>query len=159
MLLSDWNRPDIPSGSSTADAEMPWDVINSATSEIGVLPIPSRFRSCSAVCSPCVMAPPAVRETSHRPGRTSTRPSVTGRRARNRDQTRKVVDRAGLREGGLLSDIFSMNGRRILNDLSAKQGRDAGAKCAPWYPHHWEQERKLIDTCEQYPSEYKGGWI
>ena len=45
-------------------------------------------------------------------------------RARLRNRARKLVDRAGLRVGGVLSDIFGKNGRRILDGLAA--GRPTG---------------------------------
>ena len=39
-------------------------------------------------------------------------------RARFRNRAHKLVDRAGLRVGGVLSDIFGKNGRRILDGLA-----------------------------------------
>ena len=45
-------------------------------------------------------------------------------RARFRNRAHKLVDRAGLRVGGVLSDIFGTNGRRILDGLA--EGASAG---------------------------------
>ena len=42
-----------------------------------------------------------------------------------RNRAGKVVDRSGARVGGVISDIFGMNGRRILDGLVDRLGRDA----------------------------------
>lgn len=46
------------------------------------------------------------------------RRQAAGDRSRVRNPVHKLVDRAGLRVGGVLSDIFGVNGRRILDGLA-----------------------------------------
>ncbi len=50
------------------------------------------------------------------------RRTLIAQRSRARNRAGKVIDRGGARIGGVLSDIFGMNGRRILDGLVA--GRD-----------------------------------
>ena len=45
-------------------------------------------------------------------------------RSRVRNRAHKLVDRAGLRVGGVLSDIFGANGRRILDGLAEGRATD-----------------------------------
>ena len=45
------------------------------------------------------------------------RRKLVARRSRVRNQTQKVIDRAGIRIGVVLTDIFGTNGRRILDGL------------------------------------------
>lgn len=47
------------------------------------------------------------------------RRSLAQQRSRTRNRAQKVIDRAGARVGGVLSDVFGMNGRRILDGLAA----------------------------------------
>ena len=54
-------------------------------------------------------------------------------RSRFRNRAHKLVDRAGLRVGGVLSDIFGRNGRRILDGLA--EGLPTGAILAGLTPH------------------------
>ena len=65
------------------------------------------------------------------PGR--HRRQAAGDRSRFRNRAHKLVDRAGLRVGGALSDIFGKNGRRILDGLA--EGLPAGAILAGLTPH------------------------
>ena len=53
------------------------------------------------------------------------RRTLVGERSRVRNRAGKVVDRSGARVGGVISDIFGMNGRRILDGLVERLGRDA----------------------------------
>ena len=53
------------------------------------------------------------------------RRTLVGERSRVRNRAGKVVDRSGARVGGVISDIFGMNGRRILDGLVDRLGRDA----------------------------------
>ncbi len=66
------------------------------------------------LCSPSHVPPKVFRElrnmNRHRRKLVSQRSSV-------RNRVQKVIDRSGIRIGGVLSDVFGMNGRRILDGL------------------------------------------
>ena len=66
------------------------------------------------LCSPSHVPPKVFREmrsmNRHRRKLVSQRSSV-------RHRVQKVIDRSGIRIGGILSDVFGMNGRRILEGL------------------------------------------
>ena len=49
---------------------------------------------------------------------TRYRRTLIGQRSRVRNRVQKVLDRSGVRVGGILSDIFARNGRRILDALA-----------------------------------------
>ncbi len=51
------------------------------------------------------------------------RRTLVGQRSRVRNRVQKVLDRSGIRIGGVLSDIFGLNGRRILDGLVARRPR------------------------------------
>lgn len=51
------------------------------------------------------------------------RRTLVAQRSRVRNQVQKVLDRSGLRIGGVLSDLFGLNGRRILDGLVARRRR------------------------------------
>ena len=53
------------------------------------------------------------------------RRTLIAQRSRVRNRTSKVLDRSGARIGGVISDIFGMNGRRILDGLVEGQSREA----------------------------------
>ena len=53
------------------------------------------------------------------------RRTLVAERSRARNRVAKVVDRCGARIGGVITDIFGMNGRRILDGLVDRLGRDA----------------------------------
>ena len=48
------------------------------------------------------------------------RRSLVAQRSRLRNQVQKILDRSGVRIGGVLSDVFGSNGRRILDGLLAQ---------------------------------------
>ena len=50
---------------------------------------------------------------------TRYRRKLVGERSRNRNRVHKTLDHDGLRVGGVLSDIFGLNGRRILDGVLA----------------------------------------
>ena len=50
---------------------------------------------------------------------TRCRRKLVAERSRNRNRVHKTLDRDGLRIGGVLTDIFGVNGRRILDGLAA----------------------------------------
>ena len=68
------------------------------------------------LCSPSHVPPKLFRElrnmNRHRRKLVSQRSSV-------RNRVQKVIDRSGIRIGGILSDVFGANGRRILEGLAA----------------------------------------
>ena len=49
---------------------------------------------------------------------TRYRRSLVGQRGQVRNRVHKVLDRSGVRVGGVLSDIFGMNGRRMVDGLA-----------------------------------------
>ncbi len=68
------------------------------------------------LCTPSLVLPPALRElrqVSH------LRRQIVGERSRARNRIHKILDRAGIRASGILSDLFGFNGRQILNGLVA----------------------------------------
>ena len=56
---------------------------------------------------------------------TRYRRKLVAERSRNRNRVHKTLDHDGLRLGGILSDIFGANGRRILDGLVAGRPPDA----------------------------------
>lgn len=56
---------------------------------------------------------------------TRYRRTLVGQRSRVRNRTQKVLDRRGVRIGGVISDVFGMNGRRILDGLVEGLDREA----------------------------------
>lgn len=52
------------------------------------------------------------------------RRTLVTQRSRVRNQVQKVLDRSGVRIGGVLTDIFGMNGRRILDGLVDRLARE-----------------------------------
>ena len=56
---------------------------------------------------------------------TRYRRTLIGQRSRVRNRVQKVLDRSGVRVGGVLCDVFGRNGRRILDGLA--KGLDHGA--------------------------------
>ena len=53
------------------------------------------------------------------------RQTLVAQRGRVRNRAGKVIDRSGVRIGGVISDVFGMNGRRILDGLVDGIGREA----------------------------------
>ena len=56
---------------------------------------------------------------------TRYRRTLISQRSRVRNRVQKVLDRSGVRVGGILSDIFGANGRRILDGLAKGLEHDA----------------------------------
>ena len=52
------------------------------------------------------------------------RRSLVQERARVRNRVQKVIDRAGVRIGGIISDVFGVNGRIMLDGLIAGDSRE-----------------------------------
>ena len=72
------------------------------------------------------------------------RRQLVGDSARLRNRIHKVVDAAGIRIGGVLSDVFGVNGLRILDGLTT--GRPAEAIVASLSPHVGPHLRNLQDA-------------
>ena len=53
------------------------------------------------------------------------RRTLVAQRSRVRNRAAKVIDRSGARIGGVITDIFGMNGRRILDGLVDRLDREA----------------------------------
>lgn len=74
------------------------------------------------LASPSYVPPKAFRELRVL---TRYRRTLVEQRSRVRNRVHKILDRAGVRVGGVLRDVFGMNGRRILDGLAEGLGRDA----------------------------------
>ena len=74
------------------------------------------------LASPSHVPPKAFREMR---ALTRYRRTLIGQRSRVRNRTQKVLDRSAVRIGGVLSDIFGMNGRRVLDGLAEGLEPDA----------------------------------
>ena len=74
------------------------------------------------------------------------RRKLVGERSRARNRIHKALDQDGLRLGGALSDIFGMNGRRILDGLLA--GRSKGQILASLSGHVRRKQELLAEVLE-----------
>ena len=75
---------------------------------------------------------------------TRYRRTLIGQRSRVRNRVQKVLDRSGVRVGGVLSDVFGTNGRRILHGLA--QGLDHDAILASLSHHVAHKLERLGDA-------------
>ena len=75
---------------------------------------------------------------------TRTRRTLVGQRSRVRNRVQKVLDRSGVRVGGVLSDVFGANGRRILDGLA--RGLDPNAILASLSHHVAHKLERLGDA-------------
>ena len=75
---------------------------------------------------------------------TRYRRTLVGQRSRVRNRVQKVLDRSGVRVGGVLSDVFGANGRRILDGLA--QGLDPDAILASLSHHVAHKLERLGDA-------------
>ena len=94
-----------------------------------------------ALCAPSLVPPArfrALRKVSR------MRRQVVRERARTRNRIHQVLDAAGLRVGGLLSDLFGANGMRILEGLVA--GAERGAILASLSHHVRSRMGELCDA-------------
>ena len=60
---------------------------------------------------------------------TRYRRTLVSQRSRVRNRVQKVLDRSGVRIGGVLSDVFGANGRRIVDGLARGLDHDAILAC------------------------------
>ena len=75
---------------------------------------------------------------------TRYRRTLVGQRSQVRNRVQKVLDRSGVRVGGVLSDVFGANGRRILDGLA--QGCDPDAILASLSHHVAHKLERLGDA-------------
>ena len=75
---------------------------------------------------------------------TRYRRTLIGQRSRVRNRVQKILDRSGVRVGGVLSDVFGRNGRRILDGLA--KGLDHGAILASLSHHVAHKLERLGDA-------------
>ena len=92
------------------------------------------------LCSPSFIPPALFRELRQV---SRARRKIVGHRATLRNQIHKVIDRAGIRVGGLLSDLFGVNGQRILDGLVEGQ---PSSQILASLSHH--VRHKLVELCD-----------
>ena len=91
------------------------------------------------LASPSYVPPKAFREIRVL---TRYRHTLVGQRSRVRNRVHKILDRSGVRVGGVLSDVFGANGRRILNGLL--EGLDRETIVAS-LSHHVQHKVERLD--------------
>ena len=74
------------------------------------------------LCTPSHVPPEPFRELR---ALSRQRRVLVRQRSTVRNRVQKIIDRAGVRIGGILSDIFGVNGRKILNGLAQGTAREA----------------------------------
>ena len=75
---------------------------------------------------------------------TRYRRTLVGQRSRVRNRVHKILDRSGVRVGGVLSDIFGTNGRRVVDGLA--EGVEPGAILASLSWHVQSKLERLGDA-------------
>ena len=94
-----------------------------------------------ALATPSHVPPKAFRELRVL---TRYRRTLISQRSRVRNRVQKVLDRSGVRVGGVLSDVFGTNGRRILDGLA--RGLDAEVILASLSHHVVHKLERLGDA-------------
>ena len=74
------------------------------------------------LCTPSHVPPQPFRELR---SLSRQRRILVGQRSTVRNRVQKIIDRAGARIDGILSDVFGANGRKILDGLAAGTEREA----------------------------------
>jgi transposase len=74
------------------------------------------------LCTPSHVPPEPFRELR---SLSRQRRVLVRQRSTVRNRVQKIIDRAGVRIGGILSDVFGVNGRKILDGLAQGTGREA----------------------------------
>ncbi len=100
------------------------------------------------LCSPSMVPPKNFREL-RRVSR--ARRKIVAGRSRTRCRVHRIIDGAGLRVGGVLSDIFGANGRRILDGLA--EGKERAEILASLSGHVRGHLEKLDDALRRRLSE------
>ena len=98
------------------------------------------------VCQFALATPSHVPAKAFREMRVLTRyrRTLIAQRSRVRNRVQKVLDRSGVRVGGVLSDVFGRNGRRILDGLA--QGLDPDVILASLSHHVAHKLERLGDA-------------
>ena len=73
------------------------------------------------LCTPSHVPPEPFRELR---SLSRQRRILVGQRSTVRNRVQKIIDRAGVRIGGILSDVFGVNGRKILDGLAEGTARE-----------------------------------
>ena len=74
------------------------------------------------LCTPSHVPPEPFRELR---ALSRQRRVLVRQRSTVRNRVQKIIDRAGVRIGGILSDVFGVNRRKILDGLAQGTGREA----------------------------------
>lgn len=74
------------------------------------------------LCTPSHVPPQPFRELR---SLSRQRRILVGQRSTVRNRVQKIIDRAGARIGGIISDVFGANGRKVLGGLAAGTEREA----------------------------------
>ena len=85
------------------------------------------------LASPSYVPPKAFREIRVL---TRYRHTLVSQRSRARNRVHKILDRSGVRVGGVLSNVFGTNGRRILDGLLEGLAREAIVASLSHHVHH-----------------------
>ena len=90
------------------------------------------------VCQFGLASPSYVPPKAFRDARVLTRyrRTLVGQRARLRNRVQKILDRRGVRVGGVISDVFGRNGRRILDGLAEELDRDQILSSLSYHVQH-----------------------
>ena len=90
------------------------------------------------LCTPSLVLPANFRELRQV---SRLRCQIVGERSRARNRTHKILDRAGIRASGVLSNLFGVNGRTILNGLVAGASREA---ILASLSHHVQRHHEML---------------
>ena len=167
--LADWLRAHGVTAAAMEGTGVYWETVFDTIAEAGITPLLLHAqhvkqikgrktdiadsvwlaRVCQfGLCNPSLVPPKAFREL-RRVAR--ARRKIVAERTRTRNRVHKIVDSAGLRVGGVLSDLFGVNGRRILDGLVA--GKERAEIMASLSGHVRRHLATLNDALESKLSE------
>ena len=90
------------------------------------------------LCTPSLVLPADFRELRQV---SRLRRQIVAERSRARNRTHKILDRAGIRTSSVLSNLFGVNGRTILNGLVACTSREA---ILASLSHHVQRHHEML---------------
>ena len=167
--LADWLRAHGVTAAAMEGTGVYWETVFDTVAEAGITPLLLHAqhvkqikgrktdiadsiwlaRVCQfGLCNPSLVPPKAFRAL-RRVAR--ARRKIVAERTRTRNRVHKIVDSAGLRVGGVLSDLFGVNGRRILDGLVA--GKERAEIMAALSGHVRRHLATLNDALESKLSE------
>ena len=167
--LADWLRAHGVTAAAMEGTGVYWETVFDTVAEAGITPLLLHAqhvkqikgrktdiadsiwlaRVCQfGLCNPSLVPPKAFRAL-RRVAR--ARRKIVAERTRTRNRVHKIVDSAGLRVGGVLSDLFGVNGRRILDGLVA--GKERAEIMAALSGHVRRHLATLNDALESRLSE------